>query len=54
MGKIRRNLASLLRKAAIVSSLAVPLVFGGCREENYPPVAKLEVNPKSEKTFLSY
>ncbi|MFH1503457.1 MAG: hypothetical protein ABIE36_02265 [Candidatus Diapherotrites archaeon] len=43
--RIRKNLGNLLRKTAIVSSMAVPLFFAGCKEENYPPVAKLEVNP---------
>ncbi len=45
MGKIIKDLASLLRKTAIISSMAIPLVFASCEEENYPPVAKLEVNP---------
>ena len=44
-----KNLANLLgrtaRNIAVVSSMAVPLVFAGCREENYIPDAKLEVSP---------
>ncbi|MFH1503455.1 MAG: hypothetical protein ABIE36_02255 [Candidatus Diapherotrites archaeon] len=45
MAKMLKNLGNLLIKTAIVSSMAVPLFFAGCKEENYPPVAKLEVNP---------
>jgi len=49
MVKVMKNLANLLgrtaRNIAVVSSMAVPLVFAGCHEENYPPKAKLEVSP---------
>jgi len=44
-----KNLANLLgrtaRSMAVVSSMAVPLVFAGCHEENYPPEAGLDVSP---------
>jgi hypothetical protein len=40
--KAGKNLASLLRKTAIktalVSSLAIPLVFGGCEKPDEPPI----------------
>jgi hypothetical protein len=49
MGKTLKNLASLLRETAIVSSMVVPLFFAGCKkpDKNYAPEATLEVNPTS-------
>lgn len=49
---IGKNLANLLRKTALISSIAVPLSFVSCKEENYPPVAGLEVNPTSGEVPL--
>ena len=43
--RLEKTLTNILRKTAIISSMAVPLVFASCEEENYAPEARLEVNP---------
>lgn len=61
MGNIRKNIANLLRKTAIVSSIAVPLAFAGCEKE--PPIEppkdttapKIEIlSPKNGATYYNY
>jgi hypothetical protein len=45
MAKILEKILKSIKKTMIASTIAVPMLFYGCREENYPPVASLEVNP---------
>lgn len=47
MGKIRKELSSILRKTLIILALAIPLTFGSCEPKNDPPEAFQEINPTS-------
>jgi len=60
MGKIGKSLVSLvrenpaLRKMALVSSVAVPLFFGGCEKPKIElPKANLEISPEYGKHPLT-
>jgi len=53
MVNIRKNLANLLRRTAIVSSVAIPFVFGGCEKDDITPPKIYRYSPEEGKNYNS-
>jgi len=53
ISKAGKGLTCKCGKTILISAILLPLVFARCKEENYPPEAKLEVSPIYGEAFDS-